>query len=122
MSVRDLRTTLIPRTRLAALALAATTALGVLGHGTADAMASASGDSNAGRQTRAEGAAKAPVRAADVIDLAMKQVGVREDATGNTKFNQWYSASEAAKLTAQRDGGTTAGYNAAEWCDMFVSW
>ena len=97
------------------------TALGVVTYGTVDVLASPPSNSHSSQNVRGEGAAKATARAADVIGLALKQVGIRENA-GTTKFNQWYTTTQAAKLTAQRDGGTVASYNAAAWCDMVVSW
>lgn len=60
--------------------------------------------------------------AQDVIALAEKQVGIREDGSGQTKFSQWYSNSPRALETIDRDGGSRRGYLAASWCDMFVSW
>jgi hypothetical protein len=65
----------------------------------------------------------APVASAqDVINLAEKQVGIQEDASGVTKFQQWYMTTHQAQLTVRRDGGSIADYGNAAWCDMFVSW
>ncbi|GAA2423334.1 hypothetical protein GCM10010191_39120 [Actinomadura vinacea] len=57
-----------------------------------------------------------------VIKLAEKQVGITEGQGGETKFHDWYIKSNAAKLTAARDGGSVSEYKGAQWCNMFVSW
>ncbi|OLT13885.1 hypothetical protein BJF79_19560 [Actinomadura sp. CNU-125] len=64
------------------------------------------------------------VEASEVIDLAKEQVGIKEEGPGNmTKFHDWYVSTPHAEATATRDGGfSTAAYNGAPWCDMFVSW
>ncbi|GAA0600056.1 CHAP domain-containing protein [Actinomadura livida] len=56
------------------------------------------------------------------IELARSQVGIKEDGNGETKFNKWYTESSRAKETVARDGGSVGGYEAAAWCDMFISW
>ncbi|MCG5217432.1 CHAP domain-containing protein [Streptosporangium sp. KLBMP 9127] len=67
--------------------------------------------------------AQTSVKAQDVIDLALKQVGISENSRGGgTKFHEWYMSSERAKETLRRDGGSVAGYRNAPWCAMFVSW
>lgn len=58
----------------------------------------------------------------EVLRLAMKQVGIREDKRGRNKFTEWYADSPHARETVQRDGGKPSDYRAAAWCDMFVSW
>jgi len=63
-----------------------------------------------------------PVKAADAIKLAEKQVGISEGNGGDTKFHDWYVSTNEAKLTAKRDGGNINEYKGAAWCDMFVSW
>ncbi|MFD0660359.1 CHAP domain-containing protein [Thermocatellispora tengchongensis] len=66
---------------------------------------------------------KAGVKAQDVLDLALKQVGISENSLGGgTKFHQWYMSSQRARETVARDGGSIAGYANAPWCAMFVSW
>lgn len=63
------------------------------------------------------------VTAQQLLELAERQIGVREDHTGGgTKFQQWYVSSPRARQTAARDGGTVQDYADAPWCDMFVSW
>jgi hypothetical protein len=61
-------------------------------------------------------------RARDVIALAEKQVGIKENGAGQTKFSQWYSKTSRAQQTIRRDGGSRKAYLDASWCDMFVSW
>lgn len=65
-----------------------------------------------------------PVTADEIIELAKEQVGISENngTGGGTKFQEWYSQTERAKETVARDGGTTAGYEDAAWCAMFISW
>ncbi|MBO2449449.1 CHAP domain-containing protein [Actinomadura barringtoniae] len=63
-----------------------------------------------------------PIKAADAIKLAEKQIGISEGPGGHTKFADWYTSTNEAKLTAKRDGGNPGEYKGAEWCDMFVSW
>jgi len=63
------------------------------------------------------------VTAQDVIDLALKQVGISENAYGGgTKFHEWYMSSPRARETLNRDGGRLQDYANAPWCAMFVSW
>lgn len=66
----------------------------------------------------AKPAAPKLVRAADLIALAKKQVGI----SSGTKFTTWFAKTRRAKQTVARDGGSVGGYIGAEWCDMFVSW
>ncbi|NRQ39066.1 CHAP domain-containing protein [Nonomuraea sp. NN258] len=67
--------------------------------------------------------AKVKVSAAQVLDTARSQVGVKENAQGGgTKFQQWYASSTRGGETAARDGGARADYLNAAWCSMFVSW
>ncbi|XVQ12381.1 CHAP domain-containing protein [Spirillospora sp. CA-255316] len=76
---------------------------------------------NKGESARAAKSAKS-ASARQVLKLAEKQVGISEGSGGQTKFHDWYVKSEAAKLTAARDGGSVSSYNGAQWCNMFVSW
>ncbi|PZG52190.1 CHAP domain-containing protein [Spongiactinospora gelatinilytica] len=63
------------------------------------------------------------VKAQDVINLALSQVGVSENAAGGgTKFHEWYMSSRRALETVARDGGSVNAYANAPWCAMFVSW
>jgi hypothetical protein len=75
-----------------------------------------------GKAESAKAATTKSATAKDVIKLAEKQVGISEGKNGNTKFNKWYVGSDAAKRTAERDGGNVKAYNGVAWCDMFVSW
>jgi hypothetical protein len=70
----------------------------------------------------AQKSTKKAAAAHDVLRVAEGQIGIREDEDGQTKFQEWYVDSPAAKLTAARDGGSVEAYNGANWCDMFVSW
>lgn len=57
-----------------------------------------------------------------ILDLAKKQVGIKENsAGGGTQFQKWYVSSPRAKETIG-NGGSTKVYANAAWCDMFVSW
>ncbi|WP_019629195.1 CHAP domain-containing protein [Actinomadura atramentaria] len=62
------------------------------------------------------------VTAQDVIRQAESQVGVKEDGSGETKFQDWYMSTDRAKETTKRDGGSIGAYKDASWCSMFVSW
>ncbi|MGH3391072.1 MAG: CHAP domain-containing protein, partial [Actinomadura sp.] len=64
------------------------------------------------------------VKAADVIGLAEKQVGIAENngRGGGTKFQDWYAKSDFGKHTAARDGATPGVYKDAAWCAMFITW
>ncbi|WP_084958574.1 CHAP domain-containing protein [Thermoactinospora rubra] len=65
----------------------------------------------------------AKVTAAQVLELARKQIGVRENSYGGgTKFQKWYASSRRAWETVKRDGGNPRAYINAAWCAMFVSW
>jgi hypothetical protein len=67
--------------------------------------------------------AKAGATAQDVINLARTQVGTHEDASGNSKFNNWYIGSSLGEQNAHRIGAKSASvYKGQSWCDMFVSW
>ncbi|MEU9025934.1 CHAP domain-containing protein [Actinomadura sp. NPDC048394] len=67
--------------------------------------------------------AKAGATAQDVIKLARTQIGTHEDASGNSKFNNWYIDSPLGEQNAQRIGAKSASvYKGQSWCDMFVSW
>ncbi|MGI5200543.1 CHAP domain-containing protein [Spirillospora sp. CA-108201] len=67
--------------------------------------------------------AQAGASAQDVIKLARTQVGIHEDASGNSKFNDWYIGSSLGELNAHRIGAKSASvYKGQSWCDMFVSW
>ncbi|MCW2879819.1 MAG: hypothetical protein JWQ95_3919 [Sphaerisporangium sp.] len=77
--------------------------------------------------TEASQSAKTPtgvkqVSAHQLLKLAQSQLGISEDSSGGTKFQEWYMSSPRAKETVARDGGTVAGFANANWCDMFVSW
>ncbi|MCD0450983.1 CHAP domain-containing protein [Actinocorallia sp. API 0066] len=69
-----------------------------------------------------ESEAAAAVSAEDFINQAKSQLGEAEDATGRTKFGEWYAETDRAGETIARDGGSRSAYKAAEWCNMFVSW
>ncbi|GAA0325714.1 CHAP domain-containing protein [Actinoallomurus spadix] len=60
--------------------------------------------------------------AADVLKLAESQVGTTENATGSSKFNQWFMTTPYAKAGVARYGGSVSDYANASWCDMFVTW
>ncbi|MEU8305868.1 CHAP domain-containing protein [Actinomadura sp. NPDC048955] len=67
--------------------------------------------------------AQAGASAQDVINLARTQVGTHEDASGNSKFNNWYVGSPLGEQNAHRIGaGSASVYKGQSWCDMFVSW
>ncbi|SNR55534.1 CHAP domain-containing protein [Actinomadura mexicana] len=67
--------------------------------------------------------AKAGASAQDVIKLARTQVGTHENASGNSKFNNWYVSSSLGEQNAHRIGAESASvYKNQSWCDMFVSW
>ncbi|WP_141585361.1 CHAP domain-containing protein [Actinomadura sp. WMMA1423] len=67
--------------------------------------------------------AEAGASAQDVIKLARTQVGTHEDASGNSKFNDWYVGSPLGEQNAHRIGAESASvYKGQSWCDMFVSW
>lgn len=64
-----------------------------------------------------------PGTAKAILDLAKKQVGIKENsAGGGTQFHKWFMTSQRAKETAKRNGGSPRIYANAPWCDMFVSW
>ncbi|GII32843.1 CHAP domain-containing protein [Planotetraspora mira] len=70
-----------------------------------------------------EAAGLPKVSPSQLLKLAESQVGVRENSLGGgTKFQAWYMSSPRARETVARDGGSTADYANAAWCDMFVSW
>ncbi|WP_106398369.1 CHAP domain-containing protein [Actinocorallia populi] len=58
----------------------------------------------------------------DFIKKAKTQLGIREDGSGKTKFQEWYAKTERAAETVERDGGSRNAYLNAAWCNMFVSW
>ena len=58
----------------------------------------------------------------DFIKKAKTQLGIREDGSGKTKFQEWYSKTGRAAETVERDGGSRNSYLKAAWCNMFVSW
>ncbi|GAA4237778.1 hypothetical protein GCM10022254_50980 [Actinomadura meridiana] len=87
--------------------------------------AQAAGAGMTAAQAREEGFKVPPhaVKPSEVIDLAEKQVGVKEGRGGMTKYHKWYVSTPHAKQTADRDGGfPVADYKGAQWCNMFVSW
>ncbi|WP_285774477.1 CHAP domain-containing protein [Microtetraspora sp. NBRC 13810] len=104
---------------MAGLALAA----GAVAGPVASAYADSPTDTAVRVPAAADKAAKM-VTAQDVINLAMRQVGISENSYGGgTKFQQWYMNTQRAKETLARDGGgTPAIYLNAPWCAMFVSW
>jgi hypothetical protein len=69
-------------------------------------------------------AARLPkVSAAQVLNLASKQIGITEDSQGGgTKFQSWYVSSQRGRETVARDGGNVRAYENAPWCAIFVSW
>ncbi|WP_329520070.1 CHAP domain-containing protein [Spirillospora sp. NBC_01491] len=66
--------------------------------------------------------AKKKPTAGEAIKVAKSQLGVEENGSGKTKFQDWYMSTDRAKETVKRDGGSVSGYSEAQWCDMFVSW
>ncbi|MWA04770.1 CHAP domain-containing protein [Actinomadura sp. LD22] len=88
---------------------------------TAHVAAVAKADAN-GAKSDAKGA-KTGATAQDVIKLARTQIGTHEDASGNSKFNNWYIDSPLGEQNAHRIGAKSASvYKGQSWCDMFVSW
>ncbi|GAA2171837.1 CHAP domain-containing protein [Actinomadura napierensis] len=86
------------------------------------AASKADANSSKGAETGAA-SSKAGATAQDVIKLARTQVGTHEDASGNSKFNDWYVDSSLGRLNAHRIGAKSASvYKGQSWCDMFVSW
>ncbi|GAA0953912.1 CHAP domain-containing protein [Actinocorallia libanotica] len=65
---------------------------------------------------------KSSATADDFIKKAKTQLGIREDGSGKTKFQEWYSKTGRAAETVKRDGGSLKSYLDAAWCNMFVSW
>ncbi|MER6826024.1 CHAP domain-containing protein [Streptosporangium sp. NPDC000563] len=127
------RLTSTPRAVCAVLGACAVLATGTTGaaladgHGVvnappADTRAQDAGAAKTSLQVIAEGLPK--VSAAQILDIASKQIGVRENAQGGgTKFQSWYVSSPRAKETMARDGGKSVyEYANAPWCAMFVSW
>ncbi|MFI7705071.1 CHAP domain-containing protein [Nonomuraea sp. NPDC049480] len=103
------------------LLMGATVAAGALFTATPAFAADHQGD----RATGVQAAAKKPaqITADTVIKIAESQVGVTENAAGGgTPFHAWYMASQRAKETVARDGGSIQAYANAPWCAMFVSW
>jgi len=88
----------------------------------ADTLAQNTGAARTSLQTIAKGLPK--VSADQVLEIASKQIGVRENTWGGgTKFHSWYMSSPRAKETLARDGGKSVyEYANAPWCAMFVSW
>jgi CHAP domain-containing protein len=60
--------------------------------------------------------------ATDVLKLVVDEVGTTENATGGSKFNQWFMGTPYAARGVQLNGGAISDYANASWCDMFVSW
>jgi hypothetical protein len=88
---------------------------------TAHVAAVSKADAN-GAKTHGQ-SANAGASAQDVIKLARTQVGTHEDASGNSKFNDWYISSPLGEQNAHRIGSESASvYKGQSWCDMFVSW
>ncbi|GAB2860318.1 hypothetical protein GCM10022221_69820 [Actinocorallia aurea] len=89
---------------------------------TASEDASADASSDEAKRDTEEKQAIAGVTAEEFVAEAKSQVGQAEDSSGETKFSEWYSKTDRAAETVERDGGSRAGYLDAEWCNMFVSW
>ncbi len=69
-----------------------------------------------------ERAGKSAATADEFIKKAKTQLGIREDGSGKTKFQEWYAKTGRAAETVKRDGGSLKSYLDAAWCNMFVSW
>jgi hypothetical protein len=119
------------RSRVGAGAVVGAVALGAVAVGSGVVSAAPAGPAAAVAGTRSHSGAHIAAKpgtdvplatAGAVIGLAEKQIGIREDQSGQTKFNQWYTSTPDARNTARRDGGAVSGYDHAAWCDMFVSW
>ncbi|MFD0902738.1 CHAP domain-containing protein [Actinomadura sediminis] len=89
------------------------------GDGSGAAPSAGGGSADGGAEAKEK---KSRPTAEDAVTMAKKQVGIEEDASGETKFNDWYVKSERSKETVERDGGSLAGYSDAAWCSMFISW
>ncbi|GAA3985503.1 hypothetical protein GCM10023085_79610 [Actinomadura viridis] len=70
----------------------------------------------------ARNAERAKPTAEAAIKVARSQVGITENGSGETKFQDWYMTTERARETVARDGGSVQGYDDANWCSMFISW
>jgi hypothetical protein len=79
-------------------------------------------DAGESDEKAAEDSAKGPASADEFVEKARSQVGIREDGSGKTKFQEWYAKTDRAAETVERDGGSRSSYLNAAWCDMFVSW
>ncbi|TMS00318.1 CHAP domain-containing protein [Nonomuraea basaltis] len=103
------------------LLMGTTVAAGALFAATPAFAADHQGDRAAGVQVAAKKPAQ--VTANSIIKIAESQVGVTENAAGGgTPFHAWYMASQRARETVVRDGGSIQAYANAPWCAMFVSW
>ncbi|RVX42701.1 CHAP domain-containing protein [Nonomuraea polychroma] len=118
MTKHVLSRTLMPA-NLSLLAAGVTIAAGALLAG-----APAFADHQGHRQANAPQAAQQKPATADaILKIAESQMGVTENAAGGgTPFHSWYMASQRAKETVARDGGSIQAYANAPWCAMFVSW
>ncbi|MEW2358990.1 CHAP domain-containing protein [Spirillospora sp. NPDC029432] len=84
-----------------------------------DGKARASGERASSESRKAK---RAKPTADDAIELAKSQVGISENGSGQTKFQDWYMSTERARETVARDGGSIKAYDDAAWCSMFISW
>ncbi|MBW8480845.1 CHAP domain-containing protein [Actinomadura sp. PM05-2] len=91
-----------------------------------DASEQAAAKRPAAKQAASDSAVKSTAKkkptAQDAIKVAESQVGVKENRSGETKFQDWYMTTQRAKETVRRDGGSIKAYDDAAWCSMFVSW
>ncbi|ROO83838.1 CHAP domain-containing protein [Actinocorallia herbida] len=89
------------------------------------ASSSTTSEDRAGAQSSRDSDEKqaiAGVTAKQFVAEAKTQLGQSEDASGETKFGEWYADTDRAGETVARDGGSRSAYLDAEWCNMFVSW
>ncbi|MER5628332.1 CHAP domain-containing protein [Streptosporangium sp. NPDC002544] len=104
------------------LTVAATVALGTLLAG-GPAFAAGHHETRADSQSGTSSQKLLPGSAQMLLQIAEKQIGVTENASGGgTPFHDWYMSSPRAKETVARDGGNVRAYANAPWCAMFVSW
>ncbi|MCW2887443.1 MAG: hypothetical protein QOE54_2660 [Streptosporangiaceae bacterium] len=115
------------RSRVTSGVVVGAVAVGTIAAGSAAVSAAPTASSaRTGAHSVANGGAAASAAhlatAGAVISLAEKQVGIKADQSGQTKFHQWFTSTPDAQHLARRDGGSVKDYNGAAWCDMFVSW
>lgn len=99
-----------------------TTAKKELGREKAQQRAESSDEQTSERSGTAEKQVGKGASADEFIKKAKSQLGIRESASGKTKFQEWYAKTDRAAETVARDGGSRTSYLNAAWCDMFVSW